>query len=97
MIRIELDRNWVDGNGSSPVDGGIVGFFKGDVVSFEFTSLSSVTEELFVLKFSPGGHEVVTNGEVLFGGVDFVKLGILGDIEVHSEVEFFFGGELETE
>lgn len=87
--------DWVDGALGSPVDLSIVGLWEGDVVS-DLTLLSLVTEELFVLEFGPGGHEVVSNGEVGLLSVDLVDLGILLGVEVESEVVLLFGSEVES-
>ena len=85
----------VDGTLGSPVDLSIVGLWEGDVVS-DLTLLSSVTEELLVLEFGPGGHEVVSDGEVGLLSVDLVDLGILLGEEVESEVVLLFGSEVES-
>jgi len=75
----------------SPVDGVSIGWLKSDIVSLVLTSLSGISEKLLVLSISPGGHEVVADGEVLLSGVDLVDLSILLGEEAHSELEFLLG------
>jgi len=93
---LSLVLNWVDGTLGSPVDLSGVGFLEGNVVSWELTSLALVTEELLVLEVGPGGHEVVSDGEVGLLSVDLVDLGILLGVEVESEVVLLFGSEVKT-
>lgn len=57
----------------------------------------SVSEEFFVFLFSPGGHEVVADGEgVLWVGVNFSVLSGVGGEDSLSEVEFFLGSVRDT-
>ena len=93
---LSLVLNWVDGTLLSPVDLNIVGLWEGLVVSWELTGLTSVTEESLVLEVGPGGHEVVSDGEVGLLSVDLVDLGILLGEKTESEVVLLFGSEVET-
>ena len=81
----------VNGTLGSPVLGGSVGLWKVDVVGLVLSSLSGVSEELLVLGISPGGHEVVADGEVVLSGVDLLDLGVLLGEEAHSELELLLG------
>jgi len=85
----------VDGSLGSPVDGGIVGLGESGDVS-DLTLLTSVTHEFLVLECGPGGHEVVSNGEVGLLSVDLGDLGVLLGEEVESEVVLLFGTEVES-
>jgi hypothetical protein len=88
---LSLVLDGVNGTLGSPVLGGGVGWLKGNVVSDSLAGLTGITEELLVLGSSPGGHVVVTDGEVLLSGVDLLDLGVLLGEEVHSELEFLLG------
>ena len=81
----------INGTLGSPVLGVSVGLWKGDVVGLVLSSLSGVSEELLVLGISPGGHEVVADGEVVLSGVDLLELGVLLGEEAHSELELLLG------
>jgi len=94
---LSLVLNWVDGSLSSPVDGGWDSNGIDDVWGLDHVLWDLKCKHLFVLLMSPGGHEVVSNGEgVLWVGVDDGVLGILGHEDGLSELELFGGGEVKV-
>ena len=94
---LSLVLNWVDGTLGSPVNGswGIdLGELNG-VLGGEEGSLL-VSEESLVLGVGPGGHEVVSDGEVGVLLVDLLDGGILLGVLVESEFVLGVGSEGES-
>lgn len=89
---MSLVLDWVNSSEGSPVLSGWDTFGgEGGVLNFGGV-LSSETEKFFVLGVSPGGHEVVANGEgVLWVGVDLGVLSSLDIEDLFSEVVLFLG------
>merc|ERR1719453_1211371 len=88
---LSLVLDWGDGTLGSPVDGvGEVGGVEEDLGSL-VVSWESVSVKLGLLLSSPGGEEVVSNGEAVLAGVDFLDLLVHLGEEVESEVELLLG------
>jgi len=88
---LSLVLDWGDGTLGSPVDGSLeVGGVEEDLVS-GVIGWELVSVKLGLLVFGPGGEEVVSDGEIVLGGVDLLDLLVHLGIEVHSEDELLLG------